>query len=87
VLQHLPLPEDRKLDLMIATNVMVYYAPFEQALALQNIAGMLRAGGMLLSNNVLPEVKGVPMRPVGATSVAYSEDPDDGDHVLWYQRE
>jgi hypothetical protein len=86
VLQHLPLPEDRKLDLMIATNVMVYYAPFEQALALQNIAGMLRAGGMLLSNNVLPEVKGVPMRPVGATSVAYSEDPDDGDHVLWYQR-
>jgi hypothetical protein len=87
VLQHLPLPEDRKLDLMIATNVMVYYEPFEQALALQNIAGMLRAGGMLLSNNALPEVKGVPMRPVGGTSVAYSEDPDDGDHVLWYQRE
>ncbi len=86
VLQHLPLAEDRKLDLMIATNVMVYYEPFEQALALQNIAGMLRPGGMLLSNNALPEVKGVPMRPVGGTSVAYSEDPDDGDHVLWYKR-
>ncbi len=86
VLQHLPLPDDRKLDLMIATNVMVYYEPFEQALALQNIAGMLRKGGMLLTNNALPEVKGVPMRPVGGTSVAYSEDPDDGDHVLWYQR-
>jgi hypothetical protein len=86
VLQHLPLPEDRKLDLMIATNVMLYYEPFEQALALQNIAGMLRSGGMLLSNNALPEVKGLPMRPVGGTSVAYSEDPDDGDHVLWYQR-
>jgi hypothetical protein len=25
-------------------------------------------------------------RPVGATSVAYSEDPDDGDHIIWYQR-
>jgi SAM-dependent methyltransferase len=86
VLQHLPLPENRKLDLMIATNVLVYYQPFEQALALQNIAGMLRPGGMLLSNNALPEVKGVPMRPVGGTSVAYSEDPDDGDHVLWYKR-
>jgi hypothetical protein len=86
VLQHLPLPDDRKLDLMIATNVMLYYEPFEQALALQNIAGMLRAGGMLLSNNALPQVPGVPMRPVGGTSLAYSEDPDDGDHVLWYQR-
>lgn len=87
VLQHIPLAENRKLDLMIATNVMVYYEPFEQALALQNIAEMLRPGGMLLSNNALPDVKGVPMRPVGGTSVAYSEDPDDGDHVLWYKRE
>jgi SAM-dependent methyltransferase len=86
VLQHMQLPGDGKLDLIIATNVMVYYEPFEQALALQNIAGMLRPGGMLLSNNALPEVKGVPMHPVGGTSVAYSEDPDDGDHVLWYKR-
>jgi hypothetical protein len=86
VLQHLPLANDLKLDLMIATNVMLYYQPFEQALALQNIAGMLRRGGMLVSNNALPEVTGVPMRPVGGTSLAYSEDPDDGDHVLWYQR-
>ena len=85
VLQHLDLADDRKLDLMIATNVMVYYEPFEQALALRNIAVMLRPGGMLLTNNALPEVKGVPMRPVGGTSVAYSDDPDDGDHVLWYR--
>jgi CheR methyltransferase, SAM binding domain len=86
VLEHLPLPEDRKLDLIIATNVMVYYEPFEQGLALQNIAGMLRKGGMLLTNNALPEVKGVPIRPAGGSSIAYSEDPDDGDHVVWYQR-
>jgi hypothetical protein len=86
VVQHLPLPEERKLGLMIATNVMVYYEPFEQALALQNIAAMLRNGGMLLTNNALPEIKGVPIRPVGGTSVAYSEDPDDGDHMIWYKR-
>lgn len=86
VVQHLPLPDDRKLDLVIATNVLVYYEPFEQALALQNIAGMLRKGGLLLSNNALPEVEGVPLRPVGGTSLAYSEDPNDGDRVLWYQR-
>jgi hypothetical protein len=80
VLQHLPRPNDRKLDLMIATNVMLYYEPFEQALAPQNIAGML------LRNNALPQVPGVPMRPVGGTSLAYLEDPDDGDHMLWQQR-
>jgi hypothetical protein len=86
VVQQLMLPEDRRLDLAIATNVLVYYDPFEQALALRNIAGMMRKAGILLSNNALPQVAGVPMRPVGATSLAYSEDPDDGDRVLWYQR-
>jgi hypothetical protein len=86
VIEHLPLPDDRRLDLIVATNVLVYYSPFEQALALGNIAGMLRTGGLLLTNNAVPEVQGVPMRPAGATSVAYSEDPDDGDRVVWYRR-
>lgn len=86
VVQRLGLPPDRKFDLMIATNVMLYYQPFEQALAVQNIADMLRPGGLLLANNALPEVEGVAIRPVGETSVAYSEDPDDGDHAVWYQR-
>ncbi len=58
---------------MIATNVMVYYEPFEQALALQNICwdASIREAS-LLTNNALPEVEGVPIRPVGGTSVAYS---------------
>ncbi|MGC9948123.1 MAG: class I SAM-dependent methyltransferase [Bryobacteraceae bacterium] len=86
VTQHLPLPADRRFDLVIATNILVYYSPFEQALAMRNIADMLRPGGVLLTNNALPEVSGVPMRPAGATSVAYSEDPDDGDRVVWYRR-
>ena len=86
VLQHLTLSDDQKFDLMIATNVMLYYEPFEQELALKNIAAMLRPGGLLLANNALPESSGVPMRPVGGTSVAYSDDPDDGDHVLWFRR-
>ncbi len=86
VIQHLRLPDERRFDLVVATNILVYYSPFEQALALQNLAAMLRPGGVLLSNNVLPEVPGVPMHPAGATSVAYSNDPDDGDHMLWYRR-
>jgi hypothetical protein len=86
VIEHLEAPEDKRFDLIVATNVLVYYAPFEQGLALQNLAAMMRPGGVLLSNNALPEVPGVPIRPVGATSVAYSEDADDGDHMLWYRR-
>ena len=86
VTQHLPLPDALRLDLIIATNILVYYSPFEQALALGSIACMLRPGGMLLTNNALPEVDGLPMRPAGATSVPYSEDPDDGDRVVWYRR-
>ena len=85
VTQHLPLTEERRFDLVIATNVLVYYSQFEQALGLRNVAGMLAKAGVLLSNNILPEVKGGEMLPVGGTSVAYSGDPDDGDHVIWYK--
>jgi hypothetical protein len=41
---------------------------------------------VLLSNNALPDVDGVPMRAAGSSSVAYAEDPDDGDRVVWYRR-
>jgi len=75
------------LDLAVATNILVYYSPFEQSLALRNIADMLRPAGILLSNNALPEVSGMPMKPVGSTTVAYSQDPDDGDRLIWYQRQ
>ena len=43
-------------------------------------------GGVLLSNNALPDVDDVPMRAAGSSSVAYAEDPDDGDRVVWYKR-
>jgi len=86
VIERLVLPEARRFDLIVATNILVYYSPFEKALALANVAAMLRAGGLLLSNDVLPEVKGIPIRPAGATSVAYSASPDDSDKVMWYRR-
>jgi SAM-dependent methyltransferase len=86
VTEHMVLPEEQRFDLIVATNVLVYYGPFEQGLALRNIADMLRVGGVLLSNNALPDVDGVPMRAAGSSSVAYAEDPDDGDRVVWYRR-
>jgi hypothetical protein len=67
-------------DLIIATNVFVYYDVFEQALALQNAGGMLKQGGYLLTNSELREVPGGRMRPSGSTRASY------GDRILRYQK-
>jgi hypothetical protein len=73
-------------DLIIATNVLVYYDVFEQSLALANLAAMLRRGGLLLSNNVLTELPATPMTSVGFTDVGYT-DAGDGDRIIWYRRD
>jgi hypothetical protein len=79
------VPEDREqLDLVVATNVLVYYDVFEQALAVANIASMLRPGGVFLTNTaVLPTP---PLKP----SASYLRVPHTGqryDEMLWYVRE
>lgn len=56
VLQRLEVPAKEKYDLIIATNILVYYDTFEQSLALANVARMLRPGGFLLSNHALLEL-------------------------------
>jgi hypothetical protein len=81
-----PLPDAERFDLVIATNILVYYDVFEQSLALANIAAMLRPGGLLLSNNVLVELPATPIRSIGHTDAIYSDRPDDRDQVVWYQR-
>jgi hypothetical protein len=74
-----------KFDLIIATNILVYYDVFEQSLALSNIERMLRPGGFLLSNNALLELPSTKMHSVGYETVVYSDKPNDGDHIVWYQ--
>ena len=85
--QQLRLKAEEKFDLIVATNILVYYDPFEQALALANIAAMLKPGGLLLSNDQLPVAPSVPMRLVGQTAVTYSDQPLIVDAVYWYQRD
>jgi hypothetical protein len=82
-----PLPADERFDLIVATNVFVYYDVFEQSLALANVASMLRPGGFLLSNNALPELPAIPMHSAGSTTAIYSDRPDDRDYVVWYRRQ
>jgi hypothetical protein len=82
--QRMAMPQD--FDLIIATNILVYYDVFEQSLALANIESMLRDGGFLLSNNALLELPFSKMKSVNYLTVVYSDRPDDGDHIVWYQR-
>ena len=48
-------------DLILATNVLVYYDRFEQALALANIAAMLRPGGVFVTNYLVHPIP--PLEP------------------------
>jgi hypothetical protein len=82
-----PLADDERFDVIVATNILVYYGVFEQSLALANIASMLRPGGFLLSNNVLVELPTTPVRAIGHNRAIYSDAADDSDDIIWYRRQ
>jgi len=85
VLQRAEFTDPQKYDLLIATNILVYYGTFEQTLAMTNLATMLKPEGYLLTNNALLELPDSEMHSVGYQTVVYSERGDDGDHIIWYQ--
>ncbi|MEP7309811.1 MAG: class I SAM-dependent methyltransferase [Acidobacteriota bacterium] len=64
-----PLASGDLFDLIIATNVLVYYDVFEQSLALSNVGTMLRPGGLFLSNQVVQPLPSIPMEMLGHTDV------------------
>ena len=79
--------DKRRFDLIVATNVFLYYDTLEQALALQNIATLLKPGGFLLTNDWLPRLPQIPMASLGYTPVRYGEDGNWGDNIFWWQRQ
>jgi len=90
VLERPPSAEDGgRFDLVVVTNLLLYYDVFEQSLALENIAAMLRPGGLLLSNNRAIELPNAGLRSVGTTSVVYmtlAGIGEAGDQIVWYAR-
>jgi hypothetical protein len=58
-----------RFDLVVATNVLVYYDSFEQALAVSNMASMLRDGGILMTNQPVPVPAVCGLSPVLIMSV------------------
>jgi len=81
VLERINLPEQDRFDLIVGTNIFIYYDAFERSLALENAGAMLKRGGLLLTNDRLPETPGGSMRQTGLTQVR-----SNGDAVGWYQK-
>ena len=75
-------------DLVIATNVFIYYDVLEQALAMTNVEAMLKPGAFLLANVAAPPVRALTIRPVDTQTTLYARDPNQEnilDFIVWYQ--
>jgi hypothetical protein len=82
------LAAEERFDLIVGTNIFVYYDAFEQALALENAGAMLKPGGLLLTNDRLPEVPGGSMRLAGITVVPFdSPELSVRQPVGWYRKQ
>ena len=83
VFQTLPLPPDKQFDLVIGTNIFVYYGGLEQSLARANLGTMIKPGGFLLTNEALPDTAPTKLTDSLKTSVPIVEVP--GHHRLHVQ--
>ena len=74
-------------DLVIATNMFIYYNVLDQALAMSNIEAILRPGAFLLANVSAPDLTSLTIRPVDTTTTLYgrARQEDVYDFIVWYQ--
>jgi len=86
VYQRLPLSSEQAFDLVIGTNIFVYYGEFEQMLARANMAAMLKPGGYLLSNDKLADKVSFGLDGVLETPITSSVQPLVRDTMFCYQR-
>ncbi len=86
VAQTLDVSPSQGFDLVAATNVLVYYDRFQQALAMANIARMLNHGGIFLANNVLPAQHVSELEYLGRRTTAFTPSGAYGDDVVVYRR-
>jgi hypothetical protein len=88
VLQRLDLHGADQFDLIVGTNIFVYYDVFEQTLALENAGAMLKPGGLLLTNDRLLAAPGSSMRLAGITVVPFdSPGLTVRQAVGWYRKQ
>lgn len=86
VFQRLPLAPEERFDLIIGTNIFLYYGGFEQALARANVATMLKPGGYLLSNDKLEDTVPSGLEQVSVTEIPMTGAPVITDYIYCYRR-
>jgi hypothetical protein len=86
VYQGLNWPADCAYDLVIGTNVFLYYGAFEQSLARANLSAMLRPGGFVITNDKLPDKVPSRLKGVLEVPVDMSEQPLIRDIGFFYRR-
>jgi hypothetical protein len=86
VTQTMDIPDGQKFDLVIATNVLVYYDLFQQALAMTSIAHMMNPGGIFLVNHALPSLHPKDLEYLGSRSVKYTPSGAFGDDIVVYRK-
>jgi hypothetical protein len=87
VAQQYDPPPQGGFDLVVATNVFLYYNFFEQALALQNIVHMMNPGGVLIVNQVLSNQHPDSLQFLDQCYVSFSSRDNYGDNLVAYQRQ
>jgi hypothetical protein len=86
VFQHLATAQEQGFDLIIGTNIFVYFGEFEQSLARLNMALMLNRGGFVLSNDKLPNSAADGLTEAFQTTQIIARDPDRTDYMFTYER-
>ena len=87
VFQSLSLPADKQFDLVIGTNIFVYYDSLDQSLARANIGRMVKPGGYLLTNEALPDKAPSDLTNSLKTTVPIMEHPVLTDYMFSYVRQ
>ena len=87
VFQRVPAAQDQQFDLIIATNIFIYYDAFEQSLARANLASMLKPGGLVLTNEMLADTVPSKLLELSRTNITLSTDPLITQTIFCYRRE
>ncbi len=85
VFQRLPLAPEERFDIVIGTNIFLYYGGFEQSLARANIASMLKPGGVLLSSDKLADTVPAGLEQVSVTDIPMTTPPVMTDYIYCYR--
>jgi chemotaxis methyl-accepting protein methylase len=86
VAQQVDLENGQAFDLVIGTNIFVYYDWFRQALAMASIARMMNPGGVFLTNDTLSAHHVQSLEFLDRHTVSFATNGPYGDNVLVYRR-